>query len=92
MPALAKRPDDARHIGCPAVDVTGTGVEGDHHLAVLVVASHGDVSGVAGSVGHHGALRQGDGQREAQVVVGVLADQIDPAGRRVDHRTHLELP
>ena len=92
MPGPAKRPDDARHIGCPAVDVTGRGIERDRHLAVLVIASHGDVVGVGGGVGHHGALRQCDRQREAQVVVGVLADQIDPAGRRVDHPAHLELP
>ena len=92
MPTLAKRPDNACHIGCPAVDVTGTSVERDRHLAVLVVASHDERSGVAGGVGDHGALRQGDRQREAQVVVGVLADQVYPAGRRVDHPAHLELP
>ena len=28
-----------------------------------------------------GALRQSEGQHEAVVVVGVLADQVDPAGR-----------
>ena len=52
-------------------------------VAVLAVAAHGDLGAVVGHVGHHGALGQRDRQRETQVVVGVFADQVDPARRRV---------
>ena len=42
--------------------------------------------------GHESPLRQGDRQAEPGVVVGVLAHQVDPAGRRPDTRWRARRP
>ncbi len=55
----------------------------DAHLDERVVLEGVDPEEVvvARRRGATGAVGEGDGQREATVVVGVLPDEIDPAGR-----------
>ena len=55
---------------------------------------HGDRVAAVGGERHHRALRQRDRQREPEVVVGVLADQVDPPGRGVPDASsrHPEFP
>ena len=83
---FAQRPHHAGHVGGPAGHVAGGGVERDRDLAALAIAAHGERRAVVGIERHDRAFGQCDRQRETQVVVGVLADQIDPAGRRISNR------
>ena len=84
---VARRPQRPHHPGDvrrPARHVAGSGIERDPHRAVLPVAADGDHGVVASGLRRsRRCARAGDRQRETQVVVGVLADQVDPARRRV---------
>ena len=82
---LAQRPRDPRHVARPPGDLAGT----DALALPLVVglrAAHPDQ--VVRARRHGGVRRVGErhGQAGARVVVGVLADQVHPAGRTTDDR------
>lgn len=85
-PRLAQRPGHPGRVRGPAVGsprpvcrVEGGEVEGDHPGAGRGGVEPQQAVGARGG-GHFGALREGEGQGEAVVVVGVFADQVDPAG------------
>jgi hypothetical protein len=75
---LAQHPHDARDVGCPARYVLGE-VEGDPLVGLR--RPHRPLRTVHPGGGDDGALGQCEGEHEAVVVVGVLADQVDPPGR-----------
>src|SRR5690606_39011878 len=83
---LAQGPDDARRVGGPgAVGAGGEGVDGEFRdRRVGVRGGQAQDAVGAGGDGGRGAVGQGERHDEAVVVVGVLADQVDPAGRRPD--------
>ena len=79
----AQRPEDARDVGAPAAGLLrGDVVEGDLDDAVLLGRRHPEDAVVASGHGGIRPLRQRDRQAQATVVVGVLADEVDPARRR----------
>ena len=63
----------------------GIVLSGNRTGAVLPVAADHHRVAVRGEIRHDRALGQCDGQRETEVVVGVFADEIDPARRRKPH-------
>src|ERR1700722_20761049 len=86
MSAIAKRPPPPGHIRRPPGHFTGLGGQRNSYRTIDTVAAYGERIGVRRFESHDGAPRQRDRQRPAEVVVGVLADQVDPAGRRIADR------
>ena len=81
MACPPQRPHDAGDVGGPARHAARGGVERDLDQAVFGIAAHADGVGVARCECHDGAVGQRNRQRETQVVVGVLADQVDASRR-----------
>src|SRR5437588_9362755 len=83
MAAGPQRPHHTGNIAGPPGHVTRTGVQRNLQPAVSAVAAHGDRLAAIRRERDHGALRQRDWQCPAEVVVGVLANQVDPPRRGV---------
>ena len=83
-PVVRHGPGDPRRVAGPAGHGPGADVRERHRpRAVLLLGGDQPHLAVRGAAeGYVGAVRQGDRQAQAAVVVGVLADQVDPAGRR----------
>ncbi len=84
VPGLAQRPDHARRVGGPiAVGARREPVQGEFDDLALDVGRVQPQNPV-GAAGDGGGdlVRQSERHDEAVVVVGVFADQVDPARRR----------
>ncbi len=80
---VAQRPDDAGDVAGPSTDTPGHQVLGrDRDRFRRGRATYGPVRVAGDDLGRHDRrLGQRERQHEAVVVVGVLADQVDTAGR-----------
>ena len=93
MPGIGERPERPGRVCRPAIDIastdiTGTNIDGKRHAVALSVTRHGHRIGPVGLEPNGSAPLQRDGQRETQVVVGVLADEVDAARCSRSESTH----